>query len=648
MSVQLDLHQSARLGDVVSLQLILASRGASVNVLERNTNATALHYAVREQQMEAVHVLLGFRADPNLSDKDGRTPLHNAVTKQGDVATSLALVKLLLAHGGDPAVKTNDGEVLLHTAAREGHTDLVKYLLDDRTELDIDCRTERDETPLFFASANTHTNLVLELIERGANPNIPNMKGRTPLHMALRWAKNDVKKAIEKAASMAPTIEHVTLPSGLVIRKDLLPESFDEVVTKLRHQRDIDIDSRSPSPSRRGSDIPTPLKPAEHIASFQAQVQLLGGRDPEAARLRHLTASPPLLSADTESLRGGRADGVPRRRDSLASRASSAFEFRLPSEGVTTESFVAESTRPSHVERAQRQANADLRKKELDRLVDKERVRVDQRLRGLFYAGIQRHKAEHRIKVDPLDAGDPKATQKEVELAQLTSEIRALKEAGFRDPAKEMRRLARETRRQARAERKAKRDQQREEEEVDPQAEHSEVVGDHSLQLLNAEVAGVVPTKGAFTLRRIAEDEAPEKTGLFGIINALELRLKSVAGLYSDLDKRCDQLNGMHDVLKSEYHSSARRKSFGDTKENSMMHLSRKDQRIIAELEGRLNNLERKAKRDIRRKRRDEIKAGSTSVLAWWVIRLAILASIACYFWLESAVADFNPPSVWW
>eukprot|EP01064_Diplonema_japonicum_P002963 TRINITY_DN11924_c0_g1_i2.p1 TRINITY_DN11924_c0_g1~~TRINITY_DN11924_c0_g1_i2.p1 ORF type:complete len:538 (+),score=153.17 TRINITY_DN11924_c0_g1_i2:52-1614(+) len=514
--MSLDLHECAKRGDIIQLQLILSSRSAPVTLVDRGLKATPLHYAVLEQHLEAVELLLEYRADPNVQDRDGRTAMHNVVSKQGDVETSLRIASLLLDAGGDPTVKNKEGETILHQAAKEGHLDLINYLLDERSgEIEVDCRNEKDETPLFFAAGNSHVTIVIELLERGANPNIPNMKGRTPLHMALRWAKAETKKRIERAAAMAPNIEHVTLPSGLVIRKDLLPSSFNEVISKLKTQQGPDLD-RSPSPSPTRGDV----SDAAYNSSFAAQVNLLGGKDPYQARRQHLSTSPQLRPESS---------GFLPRKDSALSSSMSRERERVADEA--TES-VTESLHNSNVTIAKTDKRGQMRKREIERMVDKERVRVDQRLRGLFYAGFQKQSRSNKN----LEVADEMPTQKEEELQQLNSEIKALKQAGFRDPVKEMRRLERETRRNARTERKMQREREREEEEM-THHEDGDAVGELSSALLHPDVASVVPAAGAFTLRKIVNGDSSAKTGMFGIINALELRLKAMNGMYSELDK---------------------------------------------------------------------------------------------------------------
>ncbi|KAH9699174.1 ankyrin repeat family protein [Citrus sinensis] len=69
----------------------------------------------------------------------------------------------------------------LHFAAREGKTDVCKYLLEE-LKLDVDTQDEDGETPLLHAARQGHTEAAKYLFEHGANPAIPSNLGATALH----------------------------------------------------------------------------------------------------------------------------------------------------------------------------------------------------------------------------------------------------------------------------------------------------------------------------------------------------------------------------------------------------------------------------------------------------------------------------------
>ncbi|XP_015875446.3 uncharacterized protein LOC107412234 [Ziziphus jujuba] len=71
----------------------------------------------------------------------------------------------------------------LHFAAREGKTEVCKYLLEE-LKLDVDTKDEDGETPVLHAARQGHTGTAKFLVEHGADPNIPSELGATALHHA--------------------------------------------------------------------------------------------------------------------------------------------------------------------------------------------------------------------------------------------------------------------------------------------------------------------------------------------------------------------------------------------------------------------------------------------------------------------------------
>ncbi|CAI9271880.1 unnamed protein product [Lactuca saligna] len=69
----------------------------------------------------------------------------------------------------------------LHFAAREGQTEVCKYLLEE-LKLDVNTKDEDGETPLIHAARQGHTSTAKYLIEHGANPALSSELGATALH----------------------------------------------------------------------------------------------------------------------------------------------------------------------------------------------------------------------------------------------------------------------------------------------------------------------------------------------------------------------------------------------------------------------------------------------------------------------------------
>jgi len=85
--------------------------------------------------------------------------------------------------GADVDAQDESGWAPLHWAARNGHEDIVKLLIDKGATIDI--RTPiSDSTPLHWAIYFRHEAIVSLLIDTGADINAQDKGGRTPLHDA--------------------------------------------------------------------------------------------------------------------------------------------------------------------------------------------------------------------------------------------------------------------------------------------------------------------------------------------------------------------------------------------------------------------------------------------------------------------------------
>ncbi|GLT80881.1 hypothetical protein SLA2020_522920 [Shorea laevis] len=69
----------------------------------------------------------------------------------------------------------------IHFAAREGKTEVCKYLLEE-LKLDVDSKDEDGETALLHAARQGHTLTAKYLLEQGANPTLASELGATALH----------------------------------------------------------------------------------------------------------------------------------------------------------------------------------------------------------------------------------------------------------------------------------------------------------------------------------------------------------------------------------------------------------------------------------------------------------------------------------
>lgn len=225
------LMYAAAIGSLEAMKL-LVDAGAQVNA-SNSFGATALMWCAGD--IEKVRYLLDKGASVTAKAKTGRTPLFIAAMYDGSVqiarlmiakgadvrateqsgasivaaaagANNLELVRLLLEKGADPNVKDGAGFTALSQATGSGarSAPLVKLLLDRRVAVDPVCIDSVEMmkngpigigrlTPLHLAVGQGNYSTVELLVNAGANVNAADIRGMTPLMIAIATDRADAR-----------------------------------------------------------------------------------------------------------------------------------------------------------------------------------------------------------------------------------------------------------------------------------------------------------------------------------------------------------------------------------------------------------------------------------------------------------------------
>jgi ankyrin len=155
----------------------LLQKGADVN-LPQVDGTTALHWAVRADDLEMADLLLRAGAKASAANRDGATPMQLAALN----GSAAMIGRLLKAGIAADAPLSSSGDTALMLAARTGRPDAVKLLLDSGAKIDAR-ETWGDTTALMWAVAEGNHEIVRMLIDRGASVNlrsrfVPSATGR--------------------------------------------------------------------------------------------------------------------------------------------------------------------------------------------------------------------------------------------------------------------------------------------------------------------------------------------------------------------------------------------------------------------------------------------------------------------------------------
>ncbi|CAE8639661.1 unnamed protein product, partial [Polarella glacialis] len=113
--------------DAAKLEQLLTSSTAAIDTREEGSGQTPLMAACLAGKAQAVEMLLKFKADTSIGEKDGYTPFHGAGF-QGH----RRVAKVLLKHGLDPNEMHKDGFTPLHRACwgrEKRHTKMLMTLI---------------------------------------------------------------------------------------------------------------------------------------------------------------------------------------------------------------------------------------------------------------------------------------------------------------------------------------------------------------------------------------------------------------------------------------------------------------------------------------------------------------------------------------
>ena len=127
---------------------------------------TALHWAVRYDEVALVERLIKAGAKVNVANRYGVTPIALACESGG-----AAVVEHLLKAGVSPNATGPLGETALHTCAHTGNVDAAKVLLARGAAVNSGDNW-RGQTPLMWAAAQGHPAMVRVLVEAGADVNV--------------------------------------------------------------------------------------------------------------------------------------------------------------------------------------------------------------------------------------------------------------------------------------------------------------------------------------------------------------------------------------------------------------------------------------------------------------------------------------------
>ncbi|CAF1035288.1 unnamed protein product [Didymodactylos carnosus] len=190
---------------------LLIDNGASKVKLDCSKR-NVLYYSIAGQSYNVAKYLMD-TCDANTKqtfinniDQNNETALHEAVKTQ-----NLHCIDLLLINHIDVNVLNKGGISALHIAVDLGKVDIVRLLL--KHKANPNTKDSSNWTPVHVASAHNDLNILRLLLSRGGKVNITDQYGQTPLQWARETKSKDVLHYLKKIGAKEYT-SSISLSTG--------------------------------------------------------------------------------------------------------------------------------------------------------------------------------------------------------------------------------------------------------------------------------------------------------------------------------------------------------------------------------------------------------------------------------------------------
>ncbi|MFC7288080.1 ankyrin repeat domain-containing protein [Herminiimonas glaciei] len=189
---------AAENGDIPTLKALLES-GMDINVTNRQ-GRTAIVVASLKKQYASVEYLIAAGADINKQDETCFNPFLLSCLNN-----DLALLRIVLKGHPDLTRLTRFGGVGITPASEKGHVEIVRELV-TRTDINVNHTNFVGWTPLLEAivlndGGAKQQEIVKLLLDHGANPNMTDMWGKTPLFLAQEKGYAEIAKLLIAAGA---------------------------------------------------------------------------------------------------------------------------------------------------------------------------------------------------------------------------------------------------------------------------------------------------------------------------------------------------------------------------------------------------------------------------------------------------------------
>ncbi|RWS27999.1 85/88 kDa calcium-independent phospholipase A2-like protein [Leptotrombidium deliense] len=253
------IHVAAHFGFNECIKSLLTADGSLINLVDPKTHKTPLHFAIRKVRLSTVQLLMTFKPNIELIDKDGNNVLHLAAITNKDIIQSICNDATLSPSDENSSSKngiilklinsrTLSGFTPLHLACAEDKPDCVKELLKNGADVNGASITLKSSIE---SNAESFNKQVIDQLEHKDMKN-----GGTPLH----WSTSP--QCLEPLLEIGCDINAKKFQGETVLHVMVLKKKLPCIVTLLAYGADVNA---------LGPNGNTPL----HLAVISADVTIV-------------------------------------------------------------------------------------------------------------------------------------------------------------------------------------------------------------------------------------------------------------------------------------------------------------------------------------------------------------------------------------